>query len=269
MLVGPSGIGKDVMIDQTRELIETTKAIPVLGGKTIDHVKAEMLKIGSPAACYIAAPELTAFLGGKDYQKSMVQELTDLLSTGNKCDVSTKGEGKQIIPFPTVTMHAGTTGEWLARAMPDGSLEGGFLPRFVIVCEEYSRKHVAWVKYETSRMGLIAAQQAKAKYSKAVKNIVAEMCGKAYEMIPSEGAKDFYRNWYGNRFSYFSAIVRPYANRSRDHIHRLAMLMALTCGRRHLEEVDYQFAAEVIAHVAVGIDRVIAPIVVGQRRIRR
>jgi hypothetical protein len=259
LLVGPSGIGKDIAINAATSVVDAVGAVPVIGGKTMDRVKHAMLNIGIPAACYVPAAELTAFLGGKDYQKSMVQELTDLLSTGEKTDVSTKSEGTKIIIQPTVTMQAGSTRDWLHRAMPDGSLEGGFLPRFVIVCEEYGSKFVPFVKYSTDRGERDQALRAKTIFTEEVGKLVKKYGNYSAEIIPTRAARDYYENWYRNRFSYFSPLVKPYANRSRDHLHRIAMLMAVSRGHSFLEEQDYVFGGEMVSYVASTIEKALRP----------
>jgi hypothetical protein len=257
LLIGPSGIGKDIVINAATSVVEDLSTVPVIGGKTMDSVKHSMLDLGDPAACFVPAAELTAFLGGKDYQRSMVQELTALLSTGPKVDVSTKSEGVKIIINPTVTMQAGSTREWLHKAMPEGSLEGGFLPRFVIVCEQYGKKFVPFVKYSTSQYDRHFAEKAKLVFTKQIKHLVQKYEHHALEIVPDRKSRDYYTNWYWNRFSYFSSLVQAYANRSRDHLHRIAMLMAVSRGHNFLEVLDYKFGSDVIMHVATTIDLVL------------
>jgi hypothetical protein len=259
MLVGPSGIGKDVAINAATSVVDAVGVVPVLGGKTMDRIKAALLDCGDPAAAYVPAAEITAFLGGKDYQKSMVQELTDLLSTGNRCDVSTKTDGTRVIVNPTITMQAGSTREWLHKAMPDGALEGGFVPRFVVVCEDYGKKFVPWVKYSTERQAREASAVARVAFTEEVRALAAKYQYGAREIVPDVGARDFYTNWYHNRFTYFSKYVQPYANRSRDHLHRIAMLMAVSRGHSYMEEQDYVFGGKVIDYVATTIDKALRP----------
>jgi hypothetical protein len=269
LLIGPSGIGKDVIIAKASDLIARTGegTLPCISGRTIENLKAEMLEIGDPAACFIPAPELTAYLGKKDYQKSMMNELTDMLSTNDRLDVSTKSERKRIIPRPTITMQTGSTADWLYRSMPEGALEGGFFPRFVIVCEEYGNKHVPLLKYSITRQEREVAQQARIKFDQQVKGLLQIfMTGWPTEIVLLSDARMWYENWYENRFSYFSSVVRPYANRSRDQFLRLAMLMAISRSHTYVEEIDCQFAGKVIEFTAASIDKVIRPWVEGRIR---
>jgi len=257
LLVGPSGIGKDIAMDAARKIVEAVGTVPVISGKTIEYIKQELLMAGDPACCFTPANELTAFLGGKDYQKSMVQELTDLLSTGSKCDVSTKSEGKKYIMHPTVTIQAGSTAEWLHKAMPENSSEGGFLPRFVVICESYGKKHIPFVKYSVDLQLRRKAELARGIFLEAINDIAYNM--RSGEIYPTADAMEFYTNWYHNRFSYFSPAVVAYANRSRDHLHRVAMLMAVSRKHTWLEEVDYRFGAAIMELVAENIEEAIKP----------
>lgn len=268
LLVGPSGIGKDVAINEALDVIEELAPDLLVGGKTIEAIKSQMAELGEVAACVIPASEITAFLGKRDYQSNIVPELTDLLSTGKAVNASTKHEGPVIITNPTVTLLAGSTPEWLAN-LPDGSLEGGFLPRLVIVCEEYANRHVAWVGLDHSYEEVSAAEAAGHEFRLVAKEIQQQFSGRPHSMGPDHAAEEFYRNWYCNRFKYFSKVVRPYANRSRDHIHRLAMLMAISRGHSYLQEIDYKFAATVIGCVADGLDRVLMPMIQQSRTPKR
>ncbi len=94
----------------------------------------------------------------------------------------------------------------------------------------------------------------KVAFLEEVVKIVKRYQYDAREIVPTLAARDFYTNWYNNRFKYFGPTVRPYANRSRDHLHRIAMLMAISRGNGYLEEVDYRFGAEMVRDVAEKIE---------------
>jgi hypothetical protein len=263
LLIGPSGIGKDVAIRAAARLIDLIDPALDIGGKTMEVIVEQLFengKDGRPSCAFILAPELTAFLGGKDYQRSMVQELTDLLSTGDKVNVSLKSHLglKKIIHQPTITMVAGSTEEWLHKAMPDGSLEGGLFPRFLIICEEYNNKNVPWIKYSVDKPIRDKALLAKETFIEKVRGIVNEF-SIGREITPTREAIEYYENWYINRFRLFSPVVRPYANRSRDQVLRLAMLCAITRGRHYMDEEDMAFASGVIGYVGQTIDRAALP----------
>lgn len=255
LLVGPSGVGKDVAIRAASRLVSHVDEELHVGGKTIETIQSELVK-RNPAIAFVGTPELTAFLGGRDYQKSIVQEMTDLLTTGDSINVSLKSEGKRIIHSPTITMQAGSTQEWLHKAMPEGSLEGGFLPRFLIICEEYGERHVPLIKHSTGLTERLEALHAKQEFYEKAQAVAASYAVWPREMILTEEAAHYYTNWYINRFNYFSPAVRSYANRSRDQVLRIAMICACSCNRDWMEERDVAFAATMMQYVADTVEEV-------------
>jgi len=260
LLVGPSGIGKDVAIRAASNLIQAFNPDLDIGGKTMEVIVDQLLRLGDPAAAFIAAPEITAFLGGKDYQKSMVQELTDILSTGDQVNVSLKsfGGGKRLILHPTLTMMAGSTEEWLHKAMPEGSLEGGLFPRFLIVCEEYNNRNIPLLKYSLSHSEIRDSKEGEHNFLGGVATLL-ERFSSPSEITPNQQAIDSYTNWYYNRFKYFTKSTSSYANRSRDQVLRVAMICAISRGHSYMDLGDMEFAQYLMNYVASTIDKATLP----------
>ncbi len=267
MFIGPSGIGKDTIINRVQasvEALQPLSRVGVLAGVTLELIQHKLAQLGKPAAAYIPAPEMTAFFGKADYQANMLTGVTNLLSNGSKVDISTKGSfinngGESYIWEPTITMHAGSTVEWLHRGMPDGTLEGGFLGRFLIVCEEIGTRYVPLVKQGMSARELDTVREELITWRRGLEEIVSGTKRPA-ELILDPDAEDLYTNWYHNRFRIFSKAVMPYANRSRDMVLRLAMLMAISRGHNRLiEGIDMQFGIDLMSDVARKIDAVVLP----------
>lgn len=274
LLVGPSGHGKDTIITPACELLDFCGAAWIRG-TTMEAVKENMVGMGDPAVGFINASELADFLGCKDYQAGMVQALTNILTTGTKLDVSLKSDIakgiKRTILHPTLTMFAGSTADWLQSMLPDGSLDGGFIPRFVVAAE-WSKKDAGILpianpgKYETQaqhqtvlegeirfleeclglvkRVGSIPSKYLPIRFS--------ETCG-------DDDAEGWYENWYINRYRTFSPLLQAYAHRSSGLMRRLGLLMAVTRGHNWIEEADYHFADAVIQHTAERLEQAVIP----------
>ena len=262
MFIGPSGVGKDTIISAVNRTIHQCKGDDyvrdrVIQGKTMEFIASKLSKL-QPACAIIKAPELTALIGGKDYQKSMVQEITDLLSdTSDVIDLSTKGESR-IIRDPAITMLAGSTIPWIQKAMPNGALEGGFFGRFLIVVEERPDKYVALPYYQTSIKQRNLQQQYYNEFLVKLFDILNKFNPHGFTYItPTHEAQQLYTNWYENRFNTFSSRTQDYASRSKNTVLKIAMVNAVSCGRSIIYPEDVQVGIHILNYVAQTIESVL------------
>lgn len=265
MLVGPTGVGKDTAIDRGIDALAYCGNIPIIGGKSFETIQQSLVSLRPPAVAMIPAKELTAFIGKSNYQESMVQRITDLLSDSARVDVSTKSEGELYIVEPTITMMAGSTPEWLQKAMPEGALEGGFFPRFLIVSEDYTGRQIPLVKHTLNSGEVKVVNEAKERFHEWLRKLNNVMRNrlqpsKRKEIILLSDAVDMYTNWYYNRKKYFSPTVRPYAERSRDQVLRLAMLLAISRERPWIDAQDMAFAIEYMQYIGARLDAAVIPV---------
>lgn len=275
MYIGPSGVGKDTIINRVQRcftMMEAQANIPTIAGKTLEYVEQRLLELKPPAAAFVPAAEMTAYFGKADYQENMLTGITNLLSNNERVDISTKGAYNaskgiagtlpgqaKYIEQPTITMHAGSTVEWLHKSMPAGTLEGGFLGRFLIVVEEFSGRYIPLIKSDKSKAELDELRWNLDQWNRGMERLI-QATTRAHPVIMYDEAEYKYANWYYNRFKQFSKAVMPYANRSRDTVLRLAMLMAFSRGHyRWVEECDVDFALSLMREVSQKIDAVVLP----------
>lgn len=269
LLVGPSGHGKDTIINPSVQVLRSLGGYQV-EGTTIEAVKESLSRMGNPAVGFINASELADFLGCKDYQAGLVQSLTNILSSGDKVDISlksdiVKGFAKYIMN-PTLTMFAGSTAEWLQGMLPEGSLDGGFIPRFV-VAPEFSKKSANIhpianpAKYDTPELALdvkVAKQAFVDQLRETMKKFTTPR--QFIETNGTDNAEGWYENWYGNRYRTFTPLLQSYAHRSSGLMRRLGMLMAISRGSMNsISEEDYYFADQVIQHAAERLEQTVIP----------
>jgi len=257
LLIGPSGIGKDTAIDGAEEILQAFDRVKIVGGMTSEALCDTMLGF-DPASAVVLAPEFSDFFGSKDYQKDMVKTITELLSTKNYKDISTKSRPNVLIKRPTLTVLGGSTPSWLHKAMPEEAMSGGFYPRFVIICESNPKREVAWVKLSIPQAEQDSARLAGQRFFKELASILNEI-GNAGEIQPSKEAQLLYEDWYHKRRSYFSRAAQAYAHRCRDHSLRMAMLCAISRGHIQMDVKDVAFSLAVVNHIASNIDTALAP----------
>lgn len=256
LLVGPSGVGKNTAIGGAEKILQHLQC-RVIGGKTIETITDQLQKCGNPAVAAMFAEELSDFIGKKDYQQGLLQGLTELLETKVSKDISLKSDAQpRKIMQPTLTMFAGSTAEWLHKAMPPEAMNGGFYPRFVIACEEQVKRHVPLVKALPSKE-LLFADAARSEFYRRLELVVVEQrdCG---EFGWEPAAQTMYEEWYERRHQSFSVVASAYAHRARDHALRAAMLCALSRSKRVIDELDVGFGVALMEHIAASVDSALA-----------
>ncbi len=259
LLVGHSGIGKDTAIDGGEEIIKELGNVAIIGGRTSETITDSLYKLGDPAVAVILAGELSEFFGPKDYQKGMMETITDLMSTKAWKDISLKSDKEQRrIMRPTLTMLGGSTRDWLHSAMPEHAMNGGFYPRFLILCEDQTKRQVAWVKYSIPQEELEAADRAMGGFVIGLREALG-VAGAIGEMVPRDGGQEAYERFYSERERYFSPQASPYAHRCRDTALRIAMISAVCRLHTYIDRHDVEFAAHLIEYVGARVDDALAP----------
>lgn len=266
-LVGPSGIGKDTTIDEAEKILRgVRRKLPIIGGRTYENMLKELSQQTPPHIAYVPVYELTSLMGKKDYQSGIMEGLTNILSDKDYVNASIKSDKKPVILFkPTLTLHVGSTKEWLQRNTPDGAMDGGFFPRFVVVVEEYTGKHRPLIKHSVTPQEHRASDKGREDLTAWLDELAEKFRGKGQEIYLTLEAVELYDEWYRARHKMFPPTVRPYAERSRDQVLRFAMIMAISRDKDFIDAPDVQFGVDLMAYLAIRIDQAMLPTTIEAR----
>lgn len=255
ILVGPSA------------LVKKTTAIG-LGKKLLDGLQTPTLQIvpqyATPEAfvrdlahhtdqhkgeamTLICAPELVNFLRikRKTEESTMIPLLTELWDGYRPWRATTIKRGNEEIEWGNVSFLAGTTREWLLKAIPTATTAGGFTGRCIFVEAEDGGKRIP---YPTM--------------SPESKRVAGDLIHDLAQIAKLKGVytlTDAARLWYGNWYSHElpaqlkalpSEEVAGFYGRIHDHTMKVAMILAASTGDRLvIEESHLVQAREWIADI--------------------
>jgi Protein of unknown function (DUF3987) len=202
----------------------------------------------------ILASELANLFSKEKYNEGMIPYFTDLLDLA-PARVRTKSGGNMVIQRPECCVMGGSTKQWLQDMLPSTAGEGGFLPRFLIVKEDYKYQRIADPRRHMN-------DQQRSELATAREKVI-------YDFIRlvriNEGLIDFadyeasdtYTEWY-NTFLPESGALAPFAARAGAHVLRLSLLCAISCSRDTITGDDvrcaiclYSYATNKLAEVVI------------------
>lgn len=123
------------MSDESEEEKDITYSLDNLGSLDLDEIG--VVKYNN---MFICASELAVFIGQKSFE--LITCLTDLWD--NKSDYSYRlKNSKFTIDKPTLTMLSATTAESMFSALPNNSVENGFLTRVILVYGAATNRRIA------------------------------------------------------------------------------------------------------------------------------
>lgn len=258
LLIGPSGIGKstslvDMALDQLVLPLPLTIRPQVITGKSTKEALHEDL-MASPHSIIVAS-ELANLFSKERYQEGMIPYMTDLLDL-RPTRVRTKVGREQVIEQPSVSVMGGSTKEWLQDQLPSSAGAGGFLPRFLIVKEDYKFQRVPDPKRVLSpkRRTEIERQRVLAC------NKFAYLVGMHTGLVDFEdyAASDVYALWYQTQMPE-TGHLSPFSARAGVHVIRMAMLLAISCGRTSILASDLRCAINMYEYTAKKLQEVVVP----------
>lgn len=148
ILVSPPGVGKkttaiNIGVNILREAVPeckivsekcTPEALAKRLAKPLEKLKESGgMKMESRAEGMIVAPELTVFMGGEQYNASLVTLLTRLYDCADIQETETIARGVEKLKNVFVSMLAATTPSEFSRAIPQAATGGGLMSRLTII----------------------------------------------------------------------------------------------------------------------------------------
>lgn len=172
----------------------------------------------------IVASELANLFSKEKYMEGALPYFTDLMDLA-VVRIRTKGGGDLVIEKPECCVLGCSTREWLQDMLPQNSGEGGFLPRFLIVKEDYKYQRIANPLHHISEKQFKELQTLREKCFYNFQHIIHAADGKFD--FEDYAASDFYSYWYQTYLPESGALA-PFAARAGAHVLRLSLLVAIS-----------------------------------------
>lgn len=261
LLIGPSGIGKstamrDIAVNHLIPMVPEEYRPNLLTGKSTKEAIHQDLVVAPKSI--VLASELANLFSKEKYNEGMIPYMTDLLDLA-PARIRTKSGGNMIIQRPECCVMGGSTKQWLQDMLPSTAGEGGFLPRFLIVKEDYKFQRIADPRrHQTDQQRhelLLARDKALFDFGRLVRMTEGTIDFEDYE------ASDLYTQWY-DTFLPESGALAPFAARAGAHVLRLSLLCAVSCGRGSITATDvrcgiclYEYTTNRLAEVVVPLSQ--------------
>jgi hypothetical protein len=259
LLIGPSGIGKstalrDMAVNWLIQPLPDNAMKPnVLSGKMTKEALHQDLMVQPKSI--IMASELANLFSKEKYQEGMLPYVTDLLDLA-PTRIRTKGDNSQVIQRPECCIVGGSTKAWLQDMLPNTAGEGGFLPRFLIVKEDYKAQRVANPRKHMSEKQRSALDQHRTVMQYEFHRLMRMSEGPVD--FEDYDASDTYEYWY-QTYQPDTGALAPFAARAGAHILRMALLLAVSCGRDSIRVDDVLCAIQLYMYTATKLQEVIVP----------
>lgn len=199
--------------------------------------KNDMIRIGPrDATGLIKAPELSVFFGKQQYNMGLVSLITDLYDYREKWVGGTIGRGGETLNNVCISVIGGSTPDWLMQMLPQDAFTGGFMSRFVIVemPPAYFKKVTFPKKAEDSKWKNIV--QGLTEISVTTTGIIGW----------GANSQTAYESVYENCIPRGQAQVDAYREREAEQILKIAMLLAISLGRKEITGTDVFQARDIV-----------------------
>lgn len=259
LLIGPSGIGKstamrDIAVNHLLPSLPEDIKPNLLTGKSTKEAIHQDLVVAPKSI--ILASELANLFSKEKYNEGMIPYFTDLLDLA-PARVRTKSGGNMVIQRPECCVMGGSTKQWLQDMLPSTAGEGGFLPRFLIVKEDYKYQRIADPRRHMN--DLQRAELATTRERVIYDFVRLIRISEGLIDFADYEASDEYTSWY-NTFLPESGALAPFAARAGAHVLRLALLMAISCSRDTIVADDVRAAICLYSYANSKLAEVVIPL---------
>jgi hypothetical protein len=266
MLVGPPASGKNWAIEQAERMIpnDLKEIVNLRDGRTTGPALlnrlGQHLGVDTPppyAYTWVCMPELASSVGSGEHATTLIAILTEMYTAGKRYSDDTVTRGEIIVEDPCINWTAGSTEAWVRKAITADAIEGGFWSRVVV--SYLPRKW--WPAKD------IPCPKLPATFNKDVKELrqrlrdIARLAGD-FKLTPT--ARKLFYGWLMGRKRPEDPLDIPWHKRSRDHIAKLAMVLAvaerpeLVIQEHHIEEAIKRIAAAGITN-RLALEEITAP----------
>lgn len=185
-------------------------------------------------------------------QMDMIAFLTDIFDSPDEWTHKTKGGGTNKIKSPYLNLIAGTTPDWIARAMPLDTIGIGLTSRIVFVYADTPRASNPFPELSDSQRTLATL----------LEEDLQDIAGMQGEFKFSPEAKELYIEWYKNRRSvddHTDPRLAGYYERKPIHLLKLCMIVSASrCSDMEISTGDYLGALHLIEQVEQDMPHVFA-----------
>jgi len=241
-LIAPSGIGKNIAITAVEKLVVADRGIAdwvnhyrgkltgpslydLLGTndkkkEVFDEEEGKYIEEEAKSKVWFVTPEMRNSMGSPEMAQLLILTMTELWSAaGTTFTDQTRTHGRVVVENPCINWLAGTTKEWLMKAVKPEDIRGGFFARCLPVFYGglYPKEPVYRPKYPKDRTRVWNMLQER----------VYRLCQLEGEMKISSDADARIEQWYMNEERPLEEGLAPYHNRRREMIMKLAIIFAL------------------------------------------
>mgnify|MGYP001609899771 CR=1 FL=1 len=227
ILLGPSAVGKGTAIDVATKF--ATPRMNLYAGSTTAPALIDYMAAGASrpdgtrtvenSRVWLVMSELAKNIGSGEVADDFIKFLTDYYTPSVvPRRKGTRTHGQRVLHGHCLNWLAGTVPEWFRRALGPDVIEGGFMPRSLVVRGGYAKARVYEPEYPSDYLTLVAH----------LRERVEELADVRGEFSFAPDAKDTDRAWYLTRD--IPPGREPWAYREHDLVLKLAMLLALSDG---------------------------------------